>query len=43
MKTILICGSSGNIGSFLFENLRNKFRVLEHQKIQVQEILKLTF
>ena len=28
MKTILICGSSGNIGSFLFENLKHKYKVL---------------
>ena len=28
MKTILICGSSGNIGSFLFENLKHKYLVL---------------
>lgn len=28
MKTILICGSSGNVGSFLFENLKHKYKVL---------------
>ena len=28
MKQILICGSSGNIGSFLFENLKHKYKVL---------------
>ena len=28
MKTVLICGSSGNVGSFLFENLKHKYQVL---------------
>jgi len=28
VKSILICGSSGNIGSFLFENLKHKYKVL---------------
>ena len=28
MKQILICGSSGNIGSLLFENLKHKYKVL---------------
>ena len=43
MKTILICGSSGNIGSYLFKNLNNKYDILGTSNSQNDNYLNINF
>lgn len=41
MKTILICGSSGNIGSYLFKNLKSKYHVIGTSNSQNSNYLRI--